>query len=31
MTSQKTVWAKAQMIADFMSLSAINGGAIHKY
>jgi len=30
MTTQKAEWAKAQLISDFISFSAINGGAIHK-
>jgi len=30
MTSQKAYRAKAQVISDFISFSAINGGAIHE-
>jgi len=31
MTSQKTVWTKAQMVTAILGFSAINGGAINKY
>jgi len=30
MASQKADWAKAHVISDFSSFSAIKGGAIHK-
>jgi len=30
MTSQKADWAKAHVVSDFISFSAINGGAIHE-
>jgi len=30
MASQKADWAKAHVISDFISFSAINGGAIFE-